>query len=145
MYIAGADFAARKYENFIEVSGIRGQIENAEKNIAAVNDFLHHNEQQRNLAIRERDQRQREEIAHQQQEQAEARNGRLTLIGLGLAVIASFSVIPSMWIDFYGGADTTSIAQTFGISYGVSQFLLFVCTGFVLLSISVSFFPCFRP
>ena len=97
---------------------------------------FHHNEQQRNLAIRERDQRQREEIAQQQQEQAEARNGRLTLIGLGLAVIASFSVIPSMWIDFYGGEDTTSIAETFGISYGVSQFLLFVCTGFVMLSIT---------
>ena len=82
MYIAGTDFAARKYERIIEVSGLRAKIESAEKNIAAINAFLDHHEDQRSQEAFNR-------------------------VGVFLAIFAIFVALPSLWVDFGGNLDTS--------------------------------------
>lgn len=86
MTISSTDYAARKYEHVIEVSGLRGKIANAEKNSEAINAFL---------------------INHSDQllQKRAVDLGRVVSIAGGIfTLLALFITLPSMWVDFEGNS-----------------------------------------
>lgn len=120
MFIAGADYAAQKYEHLIEVSGLRDTILNAEKNIEAINHFLNHDEEQR----------------------THLRTEKLTrIVGVAagvLAGIAILAVLPSMWIDF----EDSAVWRWFSLSPVHKEFpelaLLYVLLGATILIVGIA-------
>ena len=136
-YMAGADYAARKYEDFIEVSGLRGTIANAEKNITAINDFIHHYEQQESLALQRREQQMNQEKGEQERRAAEEYNDRFNRITLIIALIAILGVVPSFWVDFGGATNETAISELFGLSENAS-FAILILISVVMIAVTVS-------
>lgn len=120
MSISSTDYAARKYEHVIEVSGLRGKIENAEKNSEAINAFL----------INHFDQL--------LQKRAEKLGLFIGLSGAFLAILASFLTLPSMWTDALSLWE--NFISVFGVTYGLmfAVIVLLVMPIFILLVISIA-------
>lgn len=81
LYIASADYAVNKYEKFIEVSKIRETLQNGEKDIEAINNFLQHDKDQR------------------EDKRSQKRDSVFATAGIALALMAAFVALPSMWTD----------------------------------------------
>jgi hypothetical protein len=82
LLLATADYAVRKYEQFIKVSYLHQVIESAEKDIEAIHAFL------------DRDQDLYKEY------QAEKLRNVLEKVGIFATILSILLVIPSFWIDF---------------------------------------------
>ncbi len=93
MFMTGADYAARKYQRLIEVSGLLQAIQNSEENITALNTYLNYVEQQAAM------------------ERTESLSNIINWAGILLAMIAFVVAIPSMWVDFGGEGNHTSIVD----------------------------------
>ncbi|MCA9951544.1 MAG: ATP-binding protein [Anaerolineales bacterium] len=86
MFMAGADYAVRKYQHLVETSNLAQAIKNSEENIAALNTYLNYVEQQ-------------------QMQQTSENNAKVVgCVGGLLAILTLCVALPSMWIDF--GAET---------------------------------------
>ncbi|MCA9986178.1 MAG: ATP-binding protein [Anaerolineales bacterium] len=138
-YMAGADYAARKYEDFIAVSGLRGTIANAEKNITAINDFIHHHEQQENLALQRREQQLNQAKEERERRAAEDYNDRFNRITLVIALIAIFGVIPSFWVDFGGDTNRTAISELLHLDAELS-FIVLILISVIMMLFSVGWY-----
>lgn len=113
MSISSTDYAARKYEHVIEVSGLRAKIENAEKNSEAINAFL---------------------ISHSDQllqKRAEKLGLSIGLSGAFLAILASFLTLPSMWTD------ALSLLENFISAFGLAYGIMFAVTMLLLVPLFI--------
>lgn len=100
LFIARADYAARKFDYFINISGFEKTLLNASEDIRAINTFLQHFDAL--LVQREAEERRRLEQEHKEQEQRNSEHlaRRIGVLSIILAVIALPIILPSFWIDF---------------------------------------------
>ena len=116
-----------------------GTIANAEKNITAINDFIHHHEQQENLALQRREQQLNQAKEERERRAAEDYNDRFNRITLVIALIAIFGVIPSFWVDFGGDTNRTAISELLHLDAELS-FIVLILISVIMMLFSVGWY-----
>lgn len=99
LFIARADYATRKFDYFIKISGIKETIHNAEEDIQAINTFLQHYD----------------EMA------AQHRGEQLSRLFSIIAVILSLLAIPSFLVDLEDSMFGSKVLATHPLNVGFLQ------------------------
>lgn len=106
LFIARADYATRKLDEFIRISGIERTLQNAEDDISAINTFLQHHDamllsqaQHQESQAAQRQMQDFMEVSQRQAKQDQRQSDMMTLIFSLVGFLFAVLVIPSFWVD----------------------------------------------